>query len=143
MVRQFLTITFGLLLEGCALSPTPENPSLTVHTSPEAATIVEVGSGIRYSSPAVFNYQRPAPGGCLEIRGFVAHWISGATARTDATLKLCGNSASYQITIDRPRGTPGLEYDIQEARAKAYQESAANGELGRTLGQALGRSLRN
>jgi hypothetical protein len=144
-------ILVGILpgfLAGCAV-PTPLAPTVTIYTSPSAATVGQIdGSGGNAKSPATFTYQRPSVDKCFIIKGFTARWISGAKANTAPTLQLCGASATYNVTIDRPADVAGAEYDIQQAveQGRAAQEAAAQAsasvnQAGFALGQAFGQHL--
>jgi hypothetical protein len=107
----------GLLLVACA--PTY---SLTIHTEPQGALLVEDGTGAQFRSPAVLTYalteQHRGSDGCFRIRPIVAHWVSGVTAGSSDFIPLCGNYTSWTLMIERPAGAPGLEQDLAAAAAR-------------------------
>jgi hypothetical protein len=134
---QALPLALLFFLGACA---TPDNPAITVYTSPAAATVTH--SGMSQSSPATFYFQRPAGDACWNVSGFTARWLSGATASTGPSVQLCGRSAFYEITIERPQDAPGLDYDIQAAYDQQQRQSENSRTLGETLGRAAGASIR-
>lgn len=136
-MRREIVLGAALLLAGCA---TPNAPTLTVYTNPSAASVTEINGGAAQKSPAVFSYNRRTLNGCFTVRGFTARWISGATANSAPTLQLCGTSANYTVTIDRPTNYPGVEYDIEQAVAQDHQQQENAKELGNVIGQAIGKA---
>jgi hypothetical protein len=107
----------GSLLVACA--PTY---SLTVHTEPQGALLVEQGTGAQLLAPVVLTYelteQHRGSDGCFRVRPVVAHWASGVTAGSSDLIPLCGNHTSWTLTIERPAGAPGLEQDRAAAAAR-------------------------
>ena len=128
----------GALLVACA--PTY---SLTVHTEPQGALLVEQGTGAQYLSPAVVTYEVTEPhrasDGCFHVLPFVAHWASGATAGSSDLIPLCGNYTSWTLMIERPAGAPGLEQDLAAAAARERELELAQieQEIMRLESQAL------
>ena len=141
-------------LAACAMA-TPGNPSLSIRTSPEYATISPLGGGWRSDSPATVYLVKPvrdAESGCFIVGGFSATWLSGAVGSTPPRVSLCGGHVSYELVIQRPSDAPGLDYDLAFAMQQAAQQRAYAAETQRaiddnwadtayTLGGALGRSL--
>jgi hypothetical protein len=131
----------GALVAACA--PTY---SLTVQTNPQGARLVEQGSGAQFISPAVLTYELTArqrrSDGCFYVRPVVAHWTSGAAAGPSEPISLCGNYASWTLTIERPAGAPGLEQDLAAAqnRERELEVAQINQEIARLEMQALAAS---
>jgi len=110
----------GTLAAGCA--PTY---SLTIHTNPQGALLVERGTGSQYLSPAVLTYelteQHRKSDGCFHVQPVEARWASGAAAASSERIELCGNYASWTMTIERPTDAPGLEQDVAAAAVRERQ----------------------
>ena len=111
--------------------------SLTVHTEPQGALLVEQGTGAQYLSPAVVTYevteQHRASDGCFHVQPFVAHWESGVTAGSSDLVPLCGNHTSWTSMIERPAGALGLEQDLAApaARERELEFAQLEQEIGR------------
>ncbi len=131
---KLIAITLLLFLTGCATHST-----LTVSSQPSGAYITEIASGKAYGlTPFVVKYDAKAmtgykdATGCYLVRGFDAKWISGASATSGQTIRLCGgNTGAYTYQFSRDTNTPGLEKDIDFAmkqsaiRAQQQQAQAA------------------
>lgn len=127
---------YGLLLAltGCAADPT----LMTINTQPVGAYITEIGSAyVAGTGPVTVQYQKSSlqmrdSAGCALVKGFKAQWISGATASTTDTIRLCGNQPSYAISLDRDPAIAGLEKDLEFAlkvkATNAQQRQAAAAE---------------
>ena len=141
----------GLVSLAACSTATPDNPTLTIRTSPEYATISPLNGGWRSISPATVNFDNPVRDsgtGCFVVSGFRATWLSGAVESTPSRINLCGNYSSYEQVINRPSNAPGLDHDLtfagQQAAASAAQRqrsfdawSDAAGVWGKVLGQKL------
>lgn len=116
-LHPMITSLGGALLVACA--PTY---SVSVHTKPQGALLVEQGTGAQFVSPAVLTYelteQDRGSDGCFHVRPIVAHWASGVTAGSSDLIPLCGNYTLWTLTIERPAGAPDLEQDLAAAAAR-------------------------
>ena len=128
---KFIASIFVLALCGCASNVT----YMTVNTQPPGAFVTELGTmqalGV---SPTVAQYPKMAltvkdAAGCSMVRGFRVRWVSGATAQSTESVRLCGNLDSYAISISRDPNAAGLEQDLDFAlkisNANAQQRQAA------------------
>lgn len=122
-------------LVGCAAQST----RITVNTEPAGGYVTEIGSGaafgmgpttVQYEKKNLGNYRDAA--GCALVRGFRAQWVSGATAKTENSVRLCGNGDYYTINLNRNPSDPGLDKDLEFAlkisAANAQQRQAAAAE---------------
>jgi hypothetical protein len=134
-----------LLLAGCSTQAT-----LTINSTPEGAYITEVGKGGKaYGvTPVTVYYDRSNLKytknyeGCYSVRGFEAHWVSGATATLVRT-HLCGSdTGDYTLTFTRDPSAPGFAQDmqfavqLQQLRAQQRQAQAAEEAADAALFQA-------
>jgi len=138
-IQHLGAIASLVLLAGCETA-TPDLPAVTVYTSPAAATVSH--NGTPQPSPATFYFQRPPGDACWNVMGFAARWLSGAAASTESAVQLCGRSAFYEITIQRPQDAPGLDYDIQAAYDQQQRQSENSRAVGESIGRAVGASIR-
>lgn len=131
---KLIFIAVVLFLSGCATHST-----LTVSSQPSGAYITEIGSGkaygvtpivVKYDSKAISGYKDAT--GCYLVRGFDAKWISGASATSGQSIRLCGsNISAYTYHFNRNTNAPGLDKDIDFAmkqsalRAQQQQAQAA------------------
>lgn len=129
------SILLAALLTGCASN----SVLLYVHTQPPGAYVSEKTSGTAFGvSPVAVTYTRAGlkghkdKTGCSIVKGFDARWVSGATAASEETIRLCGGSDAYNITIQRNPAAPGLEQDLDFSlrmqNANAVQRQAAAAE---------------
>jgi hypothetical protein len=120
MLWTILAVTLTALLAGCSNTKT-----LTVHTNPQGAVLT--WDGQQYLAPTSLSFdltkleQYRDASGCFEVEPFTARWASGAIAGTHDPVRLCGDHASWSLTIERPTDPPGLEQDLAAAEAR-YQQ---------------------
>lgn len=136
------SITFATLilaLAGCA-----SQSSLTVISQPSGAYITETETGkaqgtapivVYYDSKAMSQYKDAS--GCFLVKGFDARWVSGATASSPSSIRLCGSSSgAYTYQFSRDSSAPGLDKDLdfalrqdavraQQQQSQATQNAAA------------------
>ncbi len=127
-----------LAFAGCATQS-----KLDINSQPMGAYITELNTlSSRGIAPTASYYNaidlenNVRSDGCYYVRGFKAQWVSGATATTKSTIRLCGSSTgTYNITITRDNNSPGLDKDlnfamqvqntlVQQQQAKAAQNAA-------------------
>lgn len=114
-IKLLLGMLILILSTGCAMQP-----SLTIYTQPLGGYVTEVDTGFTSGiAPTIHYYQpqtlTPDKSGCFLVKGVNVKWVSGAVT-TVTPIKLCGSIyGSYNITINRPAGVPGLEQDLQFA----------------------------
>jgi len=115
---------------------------LAVYSQPPGAYLTEVGTGnvvgmapaaVYYDGHLLPNYKDAQ--GCYIVKGFEAHWISGARTVFNP-VRLCGSSTGrYNITLNRDASYPDLEKDLhfalqlqalraQQQQARAVQDAA-------------------
>lgn len=135
MTPRMLLLFAPLLacLGGCATDKT-----LWVYSEPQGAYITQLNAPTSGAmAPASIHYeisqlQNKDATGCSLVRGVEAHWVSGATARTQPAIRLCGNRDTYSITLSRDSSYPDLDKDLQFALqlqstiAQQQQANAAN-----------------
>lgn len=101
-----------LALTGCATT----GLSVVYHSDPEGATIYQDGAPVGVT-PARLNYVPNASftgGGCQQLRGLTAKWVSGAQASI-TSLNACANVGRQQTyTFVRP-DIPGRDVDAMYA----------------------------
>lgn len=135
-LKTISSLLAAIVLTGCASS----HVHLQVNTQPMGAYITETSGTVFGSSPAVIQYDRAAlklhrdKAGCSIVRGFHARWVSGATASTEPTIRLCGSHDNFNVMITRDTNAPGLAQDMEFAlrmsTAGAAQRQADAAELG-------------
>lgn len=127
------------VLSGCA-----SQSSLTVISQPSGAYITETETGKAYgTAPIVVYYDSKAmsqykdASGCFLVKGFDARWVSGATAVSPSSIRLCGSSSgAYTYQFSRDTSVPGLDRDLefamrldsvraQQQQSQAMQNAAA------------------
>lgn len=139
-MKLIITAVAAILLAGCASS----NVFLEVNSQPAGAYITEIGTSLTLGmSPTTANYSRSIlaknrdAAGCAVVKGFRARWVSGATANSQDTIRLCGSGEIFNITIARDPNAPGLEQDLEFAlklsNASAAQRAAAAAEAGAAI----------
>jgi hypothetical protein len=105
MLRTILAVTLPALLAGCSNTKT-----LTVHTTPQGAVLT--WDGQQYLAPTSLSFdltkleQYRNASGCFEVVPFTARWASGAVAGTHDPVLLCGDHASWTLTIEGPTDPP-------------------------------------
>jgi len=120
-----------LILSGCS------RVYLNVYSEPEGAYITEDGTNkIVGIAPSHLVYYRDEleknvnSKGCYVVKGVVARWVSGATART-GNLELCSPNILkdvYNYTVYRNPTAPNLGQDLQfaiQAKSLRAQQSQA------------------
>lgn len=137
MGRAGWALVTMLAAAGCASGQT-----LTINTAPQGATVTHFTGGVRGQTPAVFNYaltdaQRDKATGCYRVSGFSALWPSGAQAKTETVIPLCGAGANWTMTVNRPASAPNLELDLATERAVLAAMRAAEEEQRVRQGEAV------
>jgi hypothetical protein len=111
-----MTIAF-VALGGCA----SKYVTLQVHTQPAGAYITQTSGAVLGASPVASQYLRSElkkhrdSTGCALVQGFSAQWVSGATATSEPTIRLCGSHDTFTTTIARSASAPGLDKDLEFA----------------------------
>jgi hypothetical protein len=119
MTRVLLALTITGLFAGCAVGT---QATLTIHTQPEGAFLIEKQTGTSYGiAPKTVIYHAAllhkikTDDGCFMVYGFEARWVSGVTASLDQ-IRICGSVVGdYTITFRRDPDAPGLQEDMQFA----------------------------
>lgn len=62
--------------------------------------------------------------GCPRVPGVIYTWPSGATAKTDDTIEICGSGA-HVVKLDRPADAPDIEKDLKKALSIQQLREAA------------------
>lgn len=138
MVKKFLIVSAAVSLVGCASS----HVQLQVNTQPPGAYITEANGTVLGAGPVLTQYPRESlkkhkdATGCFVVKGFNAQWVSGATATTAPTLRLCGTNELYNITITRNTSDPGLDKDLEFA-LRMSTAGAAQRQAGATEDAAM------
>ena len=138
-MRNFISLALIFILSGCA-----SQSSLTVISQPSGAYITETETGkthgtapivVYYDSKAMSQYKDAS--GCFLVKGFDARWVSGATATSPPSIRLCGSSSgAYTYQFSRDSYAPGLDKDLdfamrqdsvraQQQQSQAIQNAAA------------------
>lgn len=135
-MKTITTMILAVAITGCASS----HVQLQVNTQPAGAYVTEVSSGSAFGvGPVLVQYPREAltqkdATGCSLVKGFNAQWVSGATATTGPSVRLCGSEELYGITLTRNTSDPGLDKDMEfalrAATAGTAQRQADAVELG-------------
>lgn len=121
--------TLGLLVaisvvSGCVSS------TLFIESYPPGAQVRDLHTGeiVGYTPGAIeltaenFSATYQDHTGCYRMRGLLAQWPSGATAKTDSVLRLCdGSMADYTATFHRDMSAPGYEQDAAHGRQVRQQ----------------------
>jgi len=117
------------LLSGCS----PDSTSLIVKSEPDGAYITQSDTGAALgTAPVSIEYDKAKllkkankdnKAGCFRVKGFNARWVSGATASSTPSVRLCNPvGKSFTVTLKRNTNDPDLEKDLQFARQdKALQ----------------------
>ena len=138
-MRNVISFILVACLVGCASQST-----LTVTSQPVGAYITETETGkaigtaptvVYYDSKSMAQYKDSS--GCFLVKGFNAQWVSGATAASPPSIRLCGStSGAYTYQFSRDSYAPGLEKELefamrqdsvraQQQQSQAIQNAAA------------------
>jgi hypothetical protein len=137
-MRKITTILAAIALSGCASS----HVQLQVNTQPAGAYITEANGTVLGTAPVLTQYPRESlkkhndGRGCSVVKGFNAQWVSGATATTGPTVRLCGKDDLFNITITRNTSEPGLDKDLEFA-LRLSTAGAAQRQAGATEDAAM------
>lgn len=110
-------VTVAVLLSGCATY-------VDVETVPEGAVIVDSAGHTHGIAPLSIEYDRSAleaAGGA--VPGLTAKWPSGAEASTSDPLIVTDFQYGLKVRLERPKGAPGLEEDLQNALQHATERA--------------------
>ena len=102
-------------LVGCASPPPPTTAMLTYETSPEGAELFEGGKSLGMA-PVTRSYKGDGKSPTVQTPDVTAVWPSGAKAVFFTHLPL---GADNTATIERPKGAPGLQTDIDHGKKVA------------------------
>ncbi len=109
-MRNILSIMiFCIIISGCSYS-------LTYHSQPPGALIKYTENGnVIGMAPINVDYGNDPQfksDGCYRVAGVTATWVSGAQAKTEKIITLCGSPQEYYITLSRPSDALDLEKDM-------------------------------
>ena len=110
--RPALPIAAAVLAAGCATGPAPQSAMLTYETLPEGATLYESGLAIG-TAPVTRTYVADGPSATIRTPEVTAVWPSGAKETFYTLLKVGSDRVA---TIERPKGAPGLQVDLDHAK---------------------------
>jgi len=140
-------------LVACLVGGCTTQLEMQINTIPQGAKISSMVGQTASYSPTIWHYpivqKSIDDSGCHHVVGYDVEWKSGAKTQSRNPIVLCGNTGSWQITIERPANYPGLETDLLVERAvladqavyaatRAPQNSFWDSEAGGTIGFALG-----
>ena len=112
MRNSLFTVILVITLSGCSYG-------LTYHSQPPGALIKHTENGnVIGMAPINVDYgndPRFKSDGCYRVAGVTAVWVSGAQAKTENIITLCGTPQEYVITLSRPASAPDLEKDMNFA----------------------------
>ena len=117
MFKKITVTVASIVLGGCASNFV----TLQVHTQPAGAYITQTSGAALGASPVAAQYLRAElkkhrdSSGCSLVQGFNAQWVSGATASSEPTIRLCGSHDTFTTTIARSASAPGLDKDLEFA----------------------------
>ncbi|MFZ6692282.1 hypothetical protein [Undibacterium sp. SXout20W] len=111
-IALFSGLTLTILLSGCA-TDSRNTGMLTFESKPEGATIYE-GTTVLGVAPVTHTYIFPENTTTLETPVVTAVWPSGAKSTYWTYLPA---HADLAATINRPANAPGLEKDLENAKA--------------------------
>jgi len=115
MNRRLITVLSAtLLLAGCVTTPVT-TATLTYETVPPGAQLYE-GTTELGVAPVTRTYNGDPKTGTLETPDVKAVWPSGASTSFFTVLPL---GADRVATLERPKGAPGLEQDVENGRKVA------------------------
>jgi len=115
MNRWLLTMLAStMLLAGCVTTPVT-TATLTYESVPPGAQLYE-GTTELGLAPVTRTYTGDPAKGSLETPDVKAVWPSGATTSFFTILPL---GADRVATLERPKGVPGLEQDVENGRKVA------------------------
>ena len=130
-MRLLISFLF-LATTGCSIAPV----HLMIYTQPLGGYVSEQETGLVAGvAPAWIKYDRKAlaahrDGDCYRVKGVEATWASGAKARSESIITLCGGGDTFNVTLARDPSSPGLDRDLQlaaqlqQANAQFQQASA-------------------
>jgi len=116
MNRPFVRIASLVLLAclgACAATPPANQAMLTYETKPEGAQIFE-GEKLLGQAPVTRTYVGDGKSPQITTPDVTAVWPSGAKTLFFTILDV---GADRVATLERPAGAPGLEKDLENARA--------------------------
>lgn len=124
---RFYTTTALIMLYALLAGCSPDPTSLVVKSEPDGAYITANDTGAALgTAPVKIEYDKAKllkkankddKAGCYRVKGFKARWISGATAASTSTIRLCDPvGKSFTVTLQRNTKDPDLEKDLQFAR---------------------------
>jgi hypothetical protein len=115
MKKLCATLSAALLavvLAGCANVPQSADVVVTYETRPEGAELFEGGKSVG-TAPVTRTYKNEARAETLRTPDVTAVWPSGAKEIYYTVLPA---GADRVATIERPKGAPGLQADLDNAR---------------------------
>jgi hypothetical protein len=112
-----------LCLAGCASAPTSKDAMLTYQTQPEGAELFEAGKSLGMA-PVTRSYKHDGSSVSIRTPEVTAVWPSGAK---EGFYTLLAPGADQVATIERPKGAPNLQADLDHAKqvATARERDAA------------------
>lgn len=139
MIKMLSTLAAALLaatLAGCANVPQSADVIVTYETRPEGAELFEAGKSIG-TAPVTRTYRNEARTETLRTPEVTAVWRSGAK---EVYYTLLPAGSDRVATIERPKGAPGLQADLEHAKQFAATREA---ETRRQREEALREQARN
>ena len=103
------------LSSGCANLPTSKDVILTYETAPEGATLFEGGQSLGVA-PVSRTYKNDGKSDSVRTPVVTAVWPSGAK---ESYWTMLPAGADRVATIERPKGAPGLQTDLDNAKLAA------------------------
>jgi hypothetical protein len=97
---------------GCANTPASTDATITYETTPEGAVIFEGGQSLG-AAPVTRVYKHDGKSPTIRTPEVTAVWSSGAK---EAYYTLVPPGADRVATIERPKGAPGLQADLDHAK---------------------------
>ena len=122
-----LVMLTAFVVSGCSTIA-----GVTYYTSPDGAMLAyKDGSQQHGITPIRLEYQwdpKFITNGCLNTKGVVATWGSGARAESPIIVTVCEGPGEYTFKLDRPSTADGLDKDmsfaIEVQRSRAMQQQA-------------------
>lgn len=111
-MRRFCMGLMALALAGCANIPQSADVMVTYETKPEGAELFEGGKSLG-NAPVTRTYRNAGKAETLRTPDVTAVWRSGAR---EVFYTVLPAGADRVATIERPKGAPNLQADLEHAK---------------------------
>jgi hypothetical protein len=116
--HRLMALALATVLSACADVPRSKDAMLTFETVPEGATIFEGGQSLGVA-PVTRTYKNDSQVPTIKTPEVTAVWPSGAK---ESFWTMLPAGADRVATIERPKGAPGLQADLDNAKKVALSK---------------------